>query len=253
MPVPPSIQKSIKAFRAFIARGGGEGKESFSAYALNLELFRNPGCILESEETLDAVLALAPEIETYRGKGSQVIQKAFNQSLGSLLYDARLEAFEASPAPDLFPDGSESPAPSASPPFWAEKLSDYFLARVQGRLVRSRLAGRLKFDAWMTLSELSHFCRRPAHLPLALETAADKRRPDVEREGAIQFLAAYWADEAPDKATIDLLEDLHLNPPNRDFLVTVLQARIELGLDDEMGALFDVEDWDDAEDEGEEE
>jgi hypothetical protein len=105
----------------------------------------------------------------------------------------------------------------------------------------------------MTLGELFHFCRRPAHLPLALETAADKRRLEVEREGAIQFLAAYWADEDPDKATIDLLEDLRKNPPNRDFLVTVLQARIELGLDDEMTALFDVEDWDDAEDEGEEE
>lgn len=248
MPVPPSIKKSIKAFRAFIARGGGGGKESFSPYALSLELFRNPGRILKSEETLDAVLALAPEIEAYRGKGSQIIQKSFNRSLTSLLFHARLETAKTAATPDLFSIVNESPDPPASAPFWAEKLSDYFLERVQGKPVRSVLAGRLKSNAWMTLGELSHVCRRPAHLALALETAADKRRPDVEREGAIQFLAAYWADEDPDKATIDLLEDLRLNPPNRDFLVIVLQVRIELGLDDAVGALFDVDDWDDAED-----
>lgn len=111
----------------------------------------------------------------------------------------------------------------------------------------------MKSNVRMTLGELFHFCRRPAHLALALETAADKRRPDGEREGAIQFLPAYWAYEDPDKATADLLEDLRKNPPNRDFLVTVLQARIELGLDEAMTALFDAEDWDDAEDDGEEE
>lgn len=42
-------------------------------------------------------------------------------------------------------------------------------------------------------------------------------------------------------------------PPNRSFLVSVLQAQIELGLNNELGALRDVDDWDDAEDEGEEE
>ncbi|HQZ28746.1 MAG: hypothetical protein KBF76_11650 [Verrucomicrobiales bacterium] len=85
-------------------------------------------------------------------------------------------------------------------------------------------------------------------MTLALEIAADKRRHDEEREGAIRFLADYWADEDPDKATIDLLESLRMKPTNRSFLVTVLQAHIELGLNDEMGALFDVGEWDDAED-----
>jgi hypothetical protein len=253
MPVPPSIRKSIQAIRTFLASGGSEVARNSSPYLLYHDLFRNPGRLLESEETLDALLALAPEIEAYRGKGSQILQKGYNRSLGGLLFHARLEALEASPAPDLFSIVSESPVAPAAPPYWSEKLSDYFLERVRGTPVRSMHAAGLRSGAWLILGELSRICRRPGHLALALETAADKRKPDAEREGAIQFLAAYWADEDPDKSTTDLLEDLRKDPPNRDFLVTVLQARIELGLDDEMTALFDVEDWDDAEDDGEEE
>ncbi len=39
---------------------------------------------------------------------------------------------------------------------------------------------------------------------------------------------------------------LRLSLQHRNFPVTVLQARIDLGLDDEPGAMFEVEDWDDA-------
>lgn len=72
---------------------------------------------------------------------------------------------------------------------------------------------------------------------------------DPEREGAIQFLAAYWNEDDPDKATAELLADLEKEPANRGFLVTVLQTQIELGLNDEFGALCAVDDWDDAEEE----
>lgn len=252
MAVPPSIRKSIQSIRAFIASGGGEKTRDLSPYVVCHPLFRDPGRILENEETLDAVLELVPEIEAYRGKGSQILQKDFHRGLGGLVFHGRSESFEAPPEPDLFSTGSELPDPPSPPPFWAEKLSDYFFEQVRGKPARSYLAARMRFDAWLTLGELCDFCRRSAYLSSAIEVAADKRRPDAERDGAIQFLAAYWADEDPDKATIDLLESLREDPPNRDFLVTVLQAQIELGLNDEMGALFDVEGWDDAEYEGEE-
>jgi hypothetical protein len=75
----------------------------------------------------------------------------------------------------------------------------------------------------------------------------------VEREGAIQFLAAYWGEDDPDDATTKLLDDLEKNPANRDLLVTVLQTQIHLGLRDEIDALFAVDDWDDANEEEEDE
>ena len=239
--------------RAFIASGGAKGKRALSPYPLCRDLFRNPRRILECEETLDAVLALAPEIEAYRGKGSQILQREFDDQLGGLLYHAELETFEAAPEPDLFPADREPAPPPAATPFWAEKLSDYFFERVQGKPTRSLHAAGLRSNAWSILGELSPFCRRSEPLPLALETAADRRKPDEEREGAIRFLSAYWAHEDPDKATVDLLESLRQDPPNRSFLVTVLQARIDLGLSDEMEALLEVEDWDDEDAEDEDE
>lgn len=253
MPVPSSIGKSIQTMRAFVASGGTKGTRTLSPYSLCRDLFRNPGGILECEETLDAVLALAREIEVYRGKGSQILQREFDDHLGGLLYHAEFETFEAAPEPDLFPVDREPTLPPAATPFWAEKLSDYFFERVQGKPARSLHTAVLKSNAWSILGELSGIYRRSEPLSLALRTAADKRRADEEREGAIRFLAAYWAQEDPDKATVDLLESLRQDPPNRSFLVTVLQVRIDLGLSDEMEALLEVEDWDDEEDEGEEE
>lgn len=253
MPAPSSIAKSIQAFRTFVTSGGDGSAEQRSPYSLCLDLFRIPERILENEETLDAVLALAPEIEAYRGKGSRTLQRAYDQHLGGLLFHTRLKAFEASPTPGLFLEETEAATRPAPPPFWAKKLSDYFFERVQGKPARSLHAAGLRSSAWFILGELSGIYRRSEPFSLALKTAADKRRADEEREGAIQFLAAYWAHEDPDKATVDLLESLRQDPPNRSFLVTVLEAQIELGLNDEMGALFDVEGWDDEEDEGEEE
>lgn len=251
MPLPPSIRKSIAAVRAFIASGGGEGTRDLSPYRLCHDLFQKPDQILDDSDTLDAVLALAPEIEAYRGKGSQIMQKNFNRDLGGLLYRAKLETTDHLSSTDLFSPGNEPQDSSGSPPYWAERLSDYFFERVGGKPVRSSLAGSMRYDAWLTLGELSHFYRRPEHLTLALDTAAEKQRSDEERVGAIQFLLDYWADEDPDKATIDLLENLRGNPPNRSFLVSVLQTQIELGLNDEMKALSDVDGWDDAAEEGE--
>jgi hypothetical protein len=253
MPVPPSIRNSIQAIRQFIAAGGGKSITDLSPYRLVDHLFQNPGRILDDAETLDAVLTLAPEIDAYRGKGSQVMYRDFNARIGGLVFHARLEASEPPPSADLFSETTDLPGPAAEEPYWVAKLSDYFFPRVQGKPVRSQLAGRVRSEAWAALGDLCDFRRLPDHLSQALKTAADERRSDEEREGAIQFLVSYWADEDPDEATVGLLEKLRKNPPNRSFLVSVLQAQIELGLNDEFGALCDVDDWDDAEDEGEEE
>jgi len=253
MPVPLSLRKSIQALREFIDLGGGGRAKGLSPYRLILDLFREPARILEDAESLDAVLALAPEIEAYRGKGSQILQRVFNESLGSLLFHARPKATGSSSA-ELFPPDPEIPNSGGASPEWAERLSEHFFARVQGKPARTRHAAGLRGSAWLALGELSRFLRRPEHLHLALETAASIRNSAEERESAVQFLVDYWAEEDPDEATVGLLERLRKNPPNRDFLVTILQAQIDLGLNDEFGALMEVDDWDEEDgDEGGEE
>jgi len=244
MPVPPSLLESIQALREFIDLGGGGRAKGLSPYRLILDLFREPARILKDAESLDAVLALAPAIEAYRGKGSQILQKAFNRSLGSLLFHAGPKASVPSPPELLLPD-REVPHSDGASPEWAERLSDHFFARVQGKPARTRHAAGLRSSAWLALGELSCHLRRPEHRHLALATAASIRNSAEERESAVQFLVDYWAEEDPDEATVALLERLGENPPNRDFLVTVLQAQIDLGLNDELGALMEVEDWDD--------
>ena len=116
MPVPPPIRKSIQAIRQFIAAGGGKSATDHSPYHLVDHLFRNPGQIIDEAETLDAVLALAPEIEAYRGKGSQVMCRDFNARIGGLIFHARLEAFESAPSADFFPKQPTLRVPSGSLP-----------------------------------------------------------------------------------------------------------------------------------------
>jgi hypothetical protein len=78
---------------------------------------------------------------------------------------------------------------------------------------------------------------------------ADYRASIGERTAAVGFLPEYWSGDDCDEATASLLDALTDNPPDRDFLVGVMQARIELGLEDEFGALCAVDDWDDTHEE----
>jgi len=101
----------------------------------------------------------------------------------------------------------------------------------------------------MQLGEISGAVRDPATLALALEIAANPRLADDERENSVNFLPEFWGDDDPDDATRSLLATLKKQPPNRDFLFSVLQAQIGLGLNDNLGAMFAADDWDDANEE----
>lgn len=103
--------------------------------------------------------------------------------------------------------------------------------------------------AWDTLGKLADILRRPELHAHALKVAEDPRASIEERTAAVNFLPEYWGGDDPDGATVTLLEKLEKDPPDRDFLVTVLQARIELGLGDEFGAMSAIDDWDDAHEE----
>lgn len=78
---------------------------------------------------------------------------------------------------------------------------------------------------------------------------SDRIVADAEPLGEVLALApevaAYWAGDEPDEATVELLRELESDPASRRMLVGVMQAQIELGLNDGFGAMLVVEDWED--------
>ena len=130
-----------------------------------------------------------------------------------------------------------------------EKLAARALTCIQGPPSRSHHTNRLRADAWMQLGEICGTVRDPATLALALEIAANPRLTDDERENAVNFLHEFWGDDDPNEATRNLLAILEKNPPSRDFLISVLQAQIALGLNNNLGAMCAADDWDDANEE----
>ena len=148
--------------------------------------------------------------------------------------------------PDSFPQESELSSTSPDAVTALQLLADHAFQRAQGPPIRSRHAGNLRALAWRALALIAPILRRPAHLAHALTVAENKGASVEERDGAVQYLAAYWTDEEPDETTASLLEALKSDPPTRDFLIIVLQTQIDLGLNDEFGALVAAEDWDDS-------
>lgn len=249
MPIPPSTLKYIRAVRKLISSGGVAKSADRELYTLIQRLFQNSAKIVNDAETLDAVLALAADFETYRGKGAQYGTRAFYDRLSGLFYHAPVDAAGAVKHGVEYPSEAPSPPRSVTAIPWFEKLGDYFFQRVHGPRVRSQHAGDLRRMAWGALGDLSEFAKHPELLAHAQKVAADSRAAEAEREGAVMFMSEYWAGEDPDHATAELLWKLEENPPSRSFLVTVLQAQIDLGLNDEFGGLFAVGEWDDAEEE----
>lgn len=247
MPANPSVLKAISAIRKAIGSSGTTTRPDFELYSSINKLFRLSAEIVGDTETLDAVLAFAPEIEAFRGKGSQMAASEFSRSIGALVYEVKERLPLSESTPDQFMKEEEIPSSAKDVVDCLEKLAAHAFARTVGAPVRSRHAGQLRAAAWETLARISEVLRRPEHLAHALKVAADTRASTGERQAAIGFLVEYWEIDDPDEATATLMRELQEKPPDRTFLVTVLQAQIELGLNNEFGALAAVDDWDDAE------
>jgi hypothetical protein len=244
MPVPPATLKKIKAIREFISSGGTGVSRDLGLYLLIYKLFQNPIKILSNPETIDAILAVAEELEAYRGKGSQSGLSEFYQRLCGLLYHFSQENGGKKLVQKIL--SSPPPEPDIRCP---EILGHFFFQRVRGAPVRSQHTARLRATAWRALGILSRISKHPEYLAHALAVAADTKAAVTEREAAIMFLPDYWDEEDPDEATTKLLYELEKNPPSRSFLVTVMQTQIELGMNDGFGAQCTVEDWEDEEEE----
>jgi|GEM_PF-713171 len=248
MPADSSVLSAIQALRKAIAAPGQKDRPRSELSFAILNLFQQTEKIVGDIETLRAVLAVAPEIEAFRGKGSQSAASEFSRCVIWLVYQAKDRLPQFKITPDLFPQEAEllEIAKETDVLECLEALASHAHARTQGPPVRSRHAGVLRAMAWGVLGDIADILRRQEFLAHALKVAADKRASIAERIAAVGFLPEYWRGDDPDEATADLLQELKESPPDRDFLVTVMQARIELGLDEEWGSLFAVEEWDDA-------
>lgn len=219
-------------------------REAQELYFAVSELLQKGERLVADAETLGEVLALAPEVEAYRGKGSQSGAWEFASSVARLSYRAKERLPPSKKDPDSFPKEDELSAAAGDALKCLCMLSDHFFERVRGPRVRSRHVAKLRALAWQGLGRITGICRRPEHLAHALTVAANPRAADYEREAAVDFLVEYWGADAPDKATVQVLRELESEAVSRRMLVGVMQAQINLGLNDEFGALIAVEDWD---------
>ena len=197
-------------------------------------------------ETLQAVLAFAPEIEAFHGKESQFASYEFSRSVKSLAYELLGQLPPSQIDPDYLAQESEKPPSSEDIFISLEVLAHHAFERVQGPKTRSSHSAELRGIAWETLALIARVLRRPAHLAHALAVTMNNRASEEERDGAIRYLLAYWEDEEPDEKTVLAFQTLEEDPPSREFLVSVLQAQIDLGLSNEFAALAATGDWDDA-------
>ncbi len=246
MPASPAVLKCLQAIRKALTTPAEPGRERYELSASIMALFSESGKIVENIENLQAVLAFAPEIEAFRGKGSQYSINVFSRRLYYLVYEILERLPLSETEPEFFIRENEIPQTSQDVAACLEALAIHAFQRVQGPKVRSRQAAELRVLAWDALSHIADVLRRPEHLAHALAVGGNKQASVEERDAAVQYLAAYYADEDPDEATVSLLKALKEDPPNRELLVTVLQAQIDLGLGNEWGALSATEDWDDA-------
>jgi len=250
MAATPSARQSIHTIRELISsppdKKASDGNSLFfPIHHLGTrweELVKDPSLMTE-------VLEVAEEILKFRGKGSQGGARHISQLFGLLV----MRLVECLPEFDTtFGSFAEArnAIPSASATWDAlEKFAARASACIQGPPSRSRHTDRLRSDAWMQLGTICGAVSDPTALALALEIAANPRLTANERENAVNFLPEFWGDDEPDESTKNLLTSLENEPPSRAFLITVLQAQIQLGLNDNLGAMFAADDWDDADEE----
>jgi len=211
---------------------------------------RNSGTLLlVNRGLLGEFMELIESTSLYRGPGCQIAASEFSSTLGWLVRS--LDRILPGDAGDGWVSLDEArrqlPEPKSQILLDAlEVLQAQALKLVQGPPSRSRHTSLLKAEAWERLARCWHLIHDPEIVRLAVKTATDHRAGLPERNVAIDFLSQTGTEDGAPPEVADALESVVDDPPDRDTLVSALQAQIELGLDDKLGALFAVEHWDDA-------
>jgi hypothetical protein len=247
MTTTPSTRESIATIRELIdptkKKPTGQEKQSLSLAIIRLG--QGSQQILGDNELLTDILLLVGEVIAYRGRGNQYAASNISQLLSYMLGELVAELPEFETVFGAFADARKAVPSAASSWDALEKFAMRAESFARGPLARSLHVCALRGEAWYQLGLIAKIVRVPEYLALALDVARKQRAPDSERRAAIEFLPDYWGCDEPDQQTVDLLRALEEKPPSRSCLVGILQIQINFGLNDEFGALFAVDNWDD--------
>ena len=248
MPVKPSVLKTIATLRRFLANPPSNFREELPLSIALDRLRRQAEDLVRDPSLLAEVLSFMSDLAIYKGRGTQMANSEMSQWLAYRVSNAS----RGFPEPES-PFDSFAAAKSKYPEFTTvldglETLSERAFEYVRGPRSRSRHMSDLRGNAWNSLGDIAEsIVRNSAHYRHALVIAADKRVPARERFAAIEYIVQFHCAEEVSEETEELLRELETDPPDRSFLVGVMQAQIDLGLNSEFGALAAVGDWDDRE------
>jgi hypothetical protein len=187
----------------------------------------------EDFSALDSLLSLSPDIEAYRGKGSQILSADFVRLLQCITFLAIGEIPIEEP---------RSPDAKITDPF--KRISSYALGQVIGKRVHSKRAADLRGDYWQILEDIVEEFYVQEIIELARRVACDEKASTPERRGALSCLLLKCDGNEADKETQSIIEQIRKNPPDRDTLFMILDAEVNLGILSKMAALVELEDWD---------
>lgn len=209
-----------------------------------------PAC-LNKTSGLDALLEAAPEFEAYRGKGMQTINDGYPKIFKSILMEIEYGPLSSSASPAAYTKKSVHSA--------LQKIAPFALERAQGdgKPIRSQRAARMRQTYWELLTDISEYFSFAEALDLAKNVARNAKASIPERRGALGYLLTHLSlendqpeqdcDSKKDNTEIkSIVATIRENPPNRDILFLILDAEVNSGEIDQMAALFDLEDWDEA-------
>lgn len=253
MPSPiQSAQKTLNEIKEFIC--GEQGNKTsptndgnqLSPFALIFKLQECAPAFLEHPDAIDQLLEIAPQIESYRGKGSQIIGDGLPKILHCIF-----AVYQFSNHPDQHTDDSQ---PTQADLLTLKKIADFALTRVRGngKVLRSRRIAQLRNNYWEILTDISDVFSLPEALALAIQIAPNIKASLTERRGAIDYLLNYLSfEDAPgdERTTTEvksIITSIRENPPSRDILFQILDSEVNSGEIDEMSALFELEEYDDV-------
>ncbi len=249
---PDSAAEAIAAIHGLIDHPPTDPVECHMAHTLAIfALTHNAAGIAGNPDDLRELLRLEERMAGVRGGGRNA-----GEEFSRLIRD--VSEFVSDAAPDRAdPHPTFAAAREADPgseSVWKslEMLADHALGKINGKRARSRSAASMRGDAWRQLADICCVVREPAWMALAKTTAADAKASEAERLGALELVANFAGTGGLDDETLALLDKMVAEAPSRDFLVDLMQLRIELGLSHQSQALMAVEAWDEDEDDPEE-
>lgn len=211
-----------------------------SPIGLGYQLMKCSSAFLHHPEAFDLFAAAAPKIEAHRGKGTQHLIDALPRTLQAIICEARY-------GPTLSNE-SQAGYSKENLTLISEKIAIFALPRAKGdgKKVRSQRAARLRETYWEILTDLAEEQPFPEALALAKTIALDKKSSQPERCGAINYLLTELdqEDTPPDPEISSILEKLRNQPPSRTILIQILDNSVQSGEISEIGALMELEDWD---------